>query len=122
LAAHDFIKITLQHQAMRDGLVAVAEEYRGLAESDSGQLSSIRFGLRINNLKLDASQKVVDIVSSSMQLAGVLAYKNGTPFSLGRHLRDAHSAAIMIHNQRIVDANASMQLIHRGNSDGHKWI
>lgn len=121
-AAHDFIKITLQHQAMRDGLVAVTEEYRSLVESDSGQLSSIRFGLRINNLKLDTSQKVVDIVSSSMQLSGVPAYRNGTPFSLGRHLRDAHSAAIMIHNQRIVEANASMQLIHRGNSDGHKWI
>ena len=122
LAAHDFTKITLQHQAMRDGLVSVAEEYRSLAESNSDQLSSIRFGLRINNLKLEASQKVVDIVSSSMQLAGVPAYKNGTPFSLGRHLRDAHSAAIMIHNQRIVDATASMQLIHRGNSDRHKWI
>jgi acyl-CoA dehydrogenase len=119
---HEFTKITMQHQAMRDGLAAVAEEYRNLVESDPGQLSGIRFGLRINNLKLDASQKVIDIVSSSMQLAGVPAYKNGTPFSLGRHLRDAHSAVIMIHNQRIVDAIAPMHLIHRGNNDGHKWL
>lgn len=117
VATHELTRIYSQHQAMRDGLFGVIREYQDLLDNDREQLLGMAFGIRINNLKLDASQHVVNIVSQAMQLAGVMAYKNGTPFSLGRHLRDAHSAVLMIHNQRIVEANASMQLVLRGNSD-----
>ncbi len=117
VATHELTRIYSQHQAMRDGLFGVIREYQDLLKTDREQLLGMAFGIRINNLKLDASQHVVSIVSQAMQLAGVMAYKIGTPFSLGRHLRDANSAVLMIHNQRIVEANASMQLVLRGNSD-----
>jgi len=117
VAAQELARIFSQHQAMRDGLFAVISEYEYLLEHQPTQLLGVAFGIRINNLKLDSSQHVVNIVSHALQLAGVMAYKNGTPFSLGRHLRDAYSAILMIHNQRIVEANASMHLVLRGNSD-----
>ena len=40
-------------------------------------------------------------------------YKNDSPYSLGRHLRDAHSAAIMISNDRIASNTANLLLVNR---------
>ncbi len=48
-----------------------------------------------------------------MQITGILGYKNGTPFSLGRHLRDAQSAQLMISNDRILANTSNMLLIHK---------
>ena len=42
-----------------------------------------------------------------------LGYKNGTPFSLGRHLRDAHSAQLMISNDRILGNTSTMLLVQK---------
>lgn len=117
VAAHELTQLYAEHQEMRDGLFAVIREYQDLLDNNKEQLLGMAFGVRINNLKLKTSQHAVDLVTKAMQLAGVMAYKNGTPYSLGRHLRDVHSAVLMIHNQRIVEANASMQLMLRGNSD-----
>jgi len=48
-----------------------------------------------------------------MLICGIMGYKNGTPFSLGRHLRDVHSAQLMISNDRILSNVASMLLVHK---------
>ena len=44
-------------------------------------------------------------------ICGILGYKNDTKFAVGRHLRDAHSAALMVGNDRIYATNASMLLV-----------
>jgi len=49
-----------------------------------------------------------------MRTIGIMAYKTDTPLSLGRHLRDAHSAALMINNDRIEDTNSAILLVHKG--------
>jgi len=49
-----------------------------------------------------------------MQVIGIEAYKNEGPLSLGRHLRDAHSAALMINNDRIRSTNADLLLVYKG--------
>jgi acyl-CoA dehydrogenase len=41
-------------------------------------------------------------------------YREDSEFSLGRILRDAHGAALMINNDRINANSAQMLLIHRG--------
>ena len=103
-------------QGLRDEVSAVAREYdEAHAAHDRERLSSVGFALRINNLKLTASAAVVDIVSEALGICGIAAYKNDSPSSLGRHLRDAHSAALMISNDRIHDTNASLLLVHKGN-------
>lgn len=115
-AAHDLSALAQSLQVMRNEVQATAREYEALLEADDrDQLSSLAFALRVNNLKLTASRMVVDIVGDALRIVGIAAYKNGTPFSLGRHLRDAHSAALMINNRRIHETNASILLIHKGN-------
>jgi acyl-CoA dehydrogenase len=62
----------------------------------------------MNELKLSASTKVVEVVQAALLICGIAGYRNDTPFSLGRELRDAHSAALMVHNDRITEHNASL--------------
>ena len=42
---------------------------------------------------------------------GIVGYKNDTPFSVGRHLRDSMSACLMVANERIHATDASLLLI-----------
>ncbi len=102
-------------QLLRHDVFGVAEEYERLRRAgDEETLSSLGFALRVNNLKLSGSRLVVEIVGDALGICGIQAYKNDSPTSLGRHLRDAHSAALMIANDRIHETNASMLLVHKG--------
>jgi len=76
-------------------------------------LTTVGYALQMNNLKLSASQLVPDIVTRCLGICGIAGYKNDTPYSLGRHLRDAHSAALMVSNYRILATNASLLLVHK---------
>ena len=49
----------------------------------------------------------------ALQIVGILGYKNDSPFSLGRHLRDALSASLMISNERIAAKSAAMLLVFK---------
>jgi acyl-CoA dehydrogenase len=60
---------------------------------------------------VSASTLVADIVPRALLICGIQGYKNDSPFSLGRYLRDAHSAALMIGNDRILATNASLLLV-----------
>jgi acyl-CoA dehydrogenase len=88
---------------------------QALAASDGGraELSSVAFALQNNELKLSASRLVVDVVTQCMRVCGLAGYRNDTPYSVTRHLRDAHSAPLMIANDRIHAANAALQLVHK---------
>jgi acyl-CoA dehydrogenase len=48
-----------------------------------------------------------------MLVCGILGYKNDTPFSIGRHMRDVLSAPIMISNDRIFGNMSNLLLVHR---------
>ena len=67
--------------------------------------------LRFNNLKIAASEHAADICRGALDVCGIVGFKNDTPFSVGRHLRDTMSAALMIANDRIHNTNASLLLI-----------
>jgi acyl-CoA dehydrogenase len=102
-------------QVMRVSVHAVAEECDELMRSATGTqaLSSIGFALKMNNLKVSSSELVAEIVQKALAVCGIMAYKNDTPFSLGRHVRDSLSAALMIGNDRILQKSASMLLVHK---------
>lgn len=76
-------------------------------------LATMSFAIDINNLKIGTSRLCVDIVHHAMMVCGIMGYKNGTPYSLGRHLRDAMSAPIMINNDRIFGNTSNLLLVHR---------
>jgi acyl-CoA dehydrogenase len=100
-------------QSMKANVDHVTAECEALMTSQEGTdaLSSIAFALKMNNLKVSSSQLVVQIVQQALLICGILGYKNDTKFAVGRHLRDAHSAALMVGNDRIYATNASMLLV-----------
>ena len=99
-------------QTMRTNVHDVVSEAEELMTRDgTDALSSISFALKMNNLKVAASQLVVQIVHQTLLICGIVGYKNDSPFALGRHLRDAHSAALMVGNDRILATNASLLLV-----------
>ena len=99
---------------MRAEVYTAAREQDELETSDREALSSLGYAIRTNSLKLSASTQVVDIVSDALRICGIRAYANDSEFALGRHLRDAHSAALMINNDRIRATNAALLLVHKG--------
>ena len=100
--------------AMRSALeLTIAEYQKLLLEDAADSFSGFGFALKINNLKISASQQVVDIVSRAMLICGIAGYKNDSKLSLGRHLRDAIGAGLMVNNDRILNHNATMHIGQR---------
>ena len=102
-------------QLLEQSVRAACAEYERLASVPEGaeMLTTVGYALQMNNLKLSASSLVPDIVTRCLGICGIAGYKNDTPYSLGRHLRDAHSAALMVSNHRILATNASLLLVHK---------
>lgn len=109
-------EVSTRLQAMRHNWLALATEFDDLAARGPDgmkELLTIGWALRLNNLKIGASQAAPQIVHEALQISGILGYKNDSPFSVGRHYRDVLSASLMISNDRILGKNAAMLLIHR---------
>jgi acyl-CoA dehydrogenase len=68
----------------------------------------------MNSLKVTSSTLVVDVVRECMLICGLASYLLESPYCLGRHLRDAMGAALMVNNDRIMGNNAQLLLVHRG--------
>jgi acyl-CoA dehydrogenase len=83
-------------------------------KDDADHLGSLGFALAMNSLKVSSSTLVVDIVGRAMGVCGIAAYREDSPYSMGRLLRDAHGAPLMINNDRILGHNAQMLLVHKG--------
>src|SRR5581483_7332127 len=75
------------------------------------RLSTMASALRFNNLKIAASEQAPRVCQGAMNVCGIVGFKNDTPFSIGRQLRDAMSGALMIANERIHTTNASLLLV-----------
>jgi len=80
-------------------------------EPSRERLSTMAAILRFNNLKIAASEQAPRVCQSAMGVCGIMGFKNDTPFSVGRHLRDTMSASLMVANERIHQTNASLLLI-----------
>jgi acyl-CoA dehydrogenase len=80
-------------------------------EHDERALSSLDFQSQINLLKVEASELAVTTVMSAMRACGLSGYRNDGDFSVGRHLRDALSAPLMINNDRILTNIATASLM-----------
>jgi acyl-CoA dehydrogenase len=81
------------------------------AFDDRERLGTMAFALHFNNLKLAASEQAPRVCQGAMGVCGIVGFKNDTPFSIGRHLRDAMSASLMVANDRLHQTNAGLLLI-----------
>jgi acyl-CoA dehydrogenase len=77
------------------------------------ELQTMSYAIRINNLKISASESLVEIAQQALRVAGIAGYRLDSPVSLGRSLRDAFGAVVMINNDRILAANATLLLASR---------
>jgi acyl-CoA dehydrogenase len=80
-------------------------------EYDERALSALDFQSSINLLKVEASELAVETTMSAMRACGLSGYRNDGEFSVGRHLRDALSAPLMINNERILGNIATATLM-----------
>jgi acyl-CoA dehydrogenase len=90
---------------------ALAEFVEICDEPGRERLSEMATALRFNNLKIAASEQAPKVCQGALAVCGIMGFKNDTPFSVGRHLRDTMSASLMIANERIHHTNASLLLI-----------
>ena len=104
----------LQH--LKASVAAALRQYESLLASN-GQAASMSLLMTMNNLKLSVSSGVIDIIQRAMLICGISGYRNDSPFSLGRHLRDAWSAALMVSNDRITAGMGKMLLVLNADAD-----
>jgi acyl-CoA dehydrogenase len=90
---------------------ALVEFVAASDETGRESLTTLAAALRFNNLKIAASEQAPKICQDAMSVCGIVGYKNDTPFSVGRHLRDTMSAVLMVANERIHQTNAGLLLV-----------
>ena len=97
---------------LRAEVRAALAEFEALdAQPGRPRLSEMSTILRFNNLKIAASEKSAEVCRGALNVCGIMGFKNDTPYSVGRHLRDAMSGALMVANERIHETNAGLLLI-----------
>jgi acyl-CoA dehydrogenase len=88
-------------QLLRSNVVAALRQYEAACQS-SDELLSVSLAVEMNNLKVGSAQLAVQVVNHALLVCGLAGYRNDPPYSLGRHLRDAHAAMVMVNNDRIL--------------------
>lgn len=97
-------------QSLADAVRHAAERFDAAAE-DPSVLESTAYALAANALKINASERVVDIVTKAMRIVGIAGFAASGPTSVARHLRDAHGAAVMVSNDRLLQNDAALALM-----------
>ena len=100
---------------LRAEIGAATAEYATMIEPgvSPDAVFTMGYAIRINALKISASERVAVICREALGVCGIVGYKNDTPFSVGRQLRDSLSATLMIANDRIHATNAALLLVHK---------
>ncbi|MGB0095333.1 MAG: acyl-CoA dehydrogenase family protein [Solirubrobacteraceae bacterium] len=111
-AAHNLSKVMSELSMLRAEVHSALEEFViASAEPGRKRLGTMASVLRFNNLKLAASEQAPRVCAGVLEVVGIAAYKNDSPFAVGRHLRDALSARLMVANERIHVVDAGLLLI-----------
>ena len=120
-AAPRLAQLLATRQLMSSSVESLMQRYLDVTDADGDVAddaaevtSSIDFMVEVNTLKVNASTLVVDVVNQAMLVVGIMGYREDSPFSLGRLLRDAHGAAVMVNNDRIAGNTAQLALGQRG--------
>jgi len=114
-AAHRLAEVAVHLQEMRNNVLGQCTEFDDIMARPDGmeRLLTIGWALKMNNIKVAASEMAPRIVHDALQIVGIGGYKNDGKFSVGRNYRDSLSAALMISNERIFAKTASMLLVHK---------
>jgi acyl-CoA dehydrogenase len=100
------------HQQMRALVETAAARFDAISD-DEEALNGLGLPISMNSLKVSCSKLVVEIIGAALAVCGISAYREDSPFSMGRLLRDAYGAAVMVGNDRINASTAQLLLAHR---------
>ena len=108
-------ELTTQLQLMRSLVRDTGRDIETVYSAPGGDevLAAAGWALRLNQVKIAASQMSFDICVKALQTLGIAAYRQDSPVSLGRHVRDALSASLMVGNDRIHHSNASFLCVFK---------
>lgn len=114
-AAHRLAAVMVKLQAMRSNTAGQSAEFDATTSREGGmeELLTIGWALKMNNIKIAASEAAPSIVHDALQIVGIQGYKNDGKYSVGRNYRDALSAALMVSNERILARTAPMLLVYK---------
>ncbi|MEU8119526.1 acyl-CoA dehydrogenase family protein [Spirillospora sp. NPDC049024] len=74
---------------------------------------TVGFAVELNSLKLAASESAVQVALLALRVCGMAGYAETGPYSVARIVRDLLSAPLMIGNDRLAAANATLALMSR---------
>ena len=108
-------ELTTQLQLMRSLVRDTGRDIETVYSAPGGDevLAAAGWALRLNQVKIAASQMSFDICVKALQILGIAAYRQDSPVSLGRHVRDSLSASVMVGNDRILHSNASFLCVFK---------
>ncbi|MBA8990127.1 acyl-CoA dehydrogenase [Curtobacterium pusillum] len=97
-------------QSLADSVRHAAARFDAVAD-DPEVLESTAYALAANALKIGASERVTDLVTKALRIVGIAGFAATGPLSIARHLRDAHGAAVMVSNDRLLQNDAGLALM-----------
>jgi len=111
-AAHSLSRVMSELTMLRAEVRSALADFEAWSEEPGRErLGTMGSVLRFNNLKLAASEQAPRVCSGVLEVIGIAAYKNDSPFGVGRHLRDALSARLMVANERIHSVDAGLLML-----------
>lgn len=93
-------------QQMRGMIAANLSLYEGQHPGASATDRMVSY----NTLKVGAAELVVRATNIALRICGIKGYMEEGEFYLSRHLRDAHSATVMVNDDRILGSLSSVVL------------
>jgi acyl-CoA dehydrogenase len=102
-------EIVSELQAARSLLITSAIRFSSFAEGN--EMSGASFSITLRDLKVTTSKLAVSISTAALEVCGIMGYKQDSPFSLLRIIRDAHGGLVMVSNDRYLHDNAQLLLV-----------
>jgi acyl-CoA dehydrogenase len=111
--AQRLAELLIELQSFADSVSGAARRFDEL-HNDREALSAVSVAIAMNGLKIAASEWVVSLVGKALLITGISGYRLDSELTLGRQLRDAYGAALMVNNDRILANNAGLVAASRG--------
>jgi len=102
-------ELMVSMQQLEQSVRGVTREYLTIC-ADFDATSDLGFVTSINTLKVSASTLANDIIFRAALICGIAGYRNDSPLSVARVVRDGLGASVMINNDRILHNNAILLL------------
>lgn len=99
---------------MASTVAAASSRFEAMVPEDGEAFVRPGFVVDMNALKVGSSDLVLEVVQKAMVICGMEGYRQDSANTMGRLLRDAIGASVMINNDRINANNAQMLMAMRG--------